>query len=76
MYKYNIIFFFFKTNIDHIFFSFYKLIFTILKNMMEANNLLQQKIDFFQKSADTKEKISKRFLKNIYMILIFFFLFK
>jgi len=44
--------------------------------MMEANNLLQQKIDFFQKSADTKEKISKRFLKNIYMILIFFFLFK
>ncbi len=41
--------------------------------MMEANNLLQQKIDFFQKSADTKEKISKRFLKNIYMILIFFF---
>ena len=41
--------------------------------MMEANNLLQQKIDFFEKSADAKEKISKRFLKNIYMILIFFF---
>jgi len=26
---------------------------------MEANNLLQQKINFFQKSADTREQISK-----------------
>lgn len=40
---------------------------------MEANNLLQQKIDFFQKSADTKEKISKRFFLWFFIFILFFF---